>query len=135
MSLPELLEELEGHVTKFREELGHVVSWQKFQRAGAVALELEEELKGLGLPVAPVETVTQAVLGVAKAVHDHLTAGAVAQEREDIEAEIAALQAKLGTASRATTDDPPDDTPPPPSVPDATFTAPVAKKGASDGGA
>jgi hypothetical protein len=134
VSVKELLAELEGHVNKFRDELGHLVSWGKFERAGAVVTELEQELGTLGLPVAPVEALTEAVLGVAQCVHDHLTAGAVAQERDDIEAQIAELQAKLDTAPKTTTDDPPDDTPPP-AVPDVTFKAPAAKKGAGDGGA
>lgn len=98
MSVKELLEELDGKVSHFRDELSHLVSWQKFERAGAVVTELEQELELLGLPVGPVEALTQSVLDVARAVHDHLTAGQAAQDREDIEAQIAELQAKLGDA-------------------------------------
>lgn len=124
MSLAELQEELEGHITRFRTELAHVVSWQKFERAGAVALELEEELQALGLPLAPLEAFTKGVLGIATAVHDHLTAGAAEAERADLEAQLADIQAKLGAAPAAP-------------VPAATFQEPAAgagKGGAADGG-
>lgn len=127
MSLAGLLEELDGHVTKFRQELSHVVSWQKFERAAAVVTELESELQALGLPIAPVEAVTQGLIGVATAVHDHLTAGQTEADRADLEAQLAELQARL------------DATP----VPAATFQEPAAaggsaakaKGGAADGGA
>lgn len=110
MSVKELLEELEAHTERFREELSHLVTWQSFERAGAVVTELETDLERLGVPVAPLETLTQSVLAVAQAVHDHVTAGQAEQHRESIEAEIAALQAKLpgGPAGPAPITDPAD---------------------------
>lgn len=124
MSLSVLLEELDGHVTKFRDELSHVVSWQKFERGAAVVTELEQELTALGLPMAPVEALTKGLIGVATAVHDHVTAGAAEAERAGLEQQLADLQAKLGV------------TPAP--APPATFQEPAAgdtgKGGAPDGG-
>lgn len=89
-----LLEELDGHVSRLREGWSHLVHWQSFERGAAVVTELERELSAVGLPVAPVEAVTQGLIAAAEALHSHLTGGAATQE-DDIRAQIAALQAKL----------------------------------------
>jgi hypothetical protein len=96
VSVRELLDELDAHVERFRTDLSHLVPWQTFERAGAVVTELEVTLGALGVPVAPLEAMTQGVLGVAQAVHAHLTTAQSEADRQDIEGQIAALQAKLG---------------------------------------
>lgn len=126
MSVKELLEELDTKTKAMGAELGHLVSWQKFERASAVVTELEKELETLGLPVGPVESLTQALVGVVDAIHSHLTAGQVEQEREEITAQIAELQARL------------DKAPPPapaadPVTPDPAAPAAPAVKGGTGG--
>lgn len=101
MSLAALLEELEEHTAKVRDELSHLVSWQKFQRAAAVVTELEAELQTLGLPMAPVEAVTQGLIGVVTAVHSHLTADQTAATRAELEQQLADVQAKLAATPTA----------------------------------
>jgi hypothetical protein len=95
VSVHELLEELNGHVTKFRDELAHVVTWQRFERGAAVVTELEDELKALGVPVGPLEAMTKGLVSVAEAVHAHVTAAATEDQRADLEAQLADIQARL----------------------------------------
>jgi hypothetical protein len=93
-----LREELGFIGADVRENFGHLLSWDKFDRAAAVVEELEHELTTLGLPLGPVEVITAAVVDAARAVHAHVSDAAAEASKltqEEIADQIAALQAQL----------------------------------------
>lgn len=91
-------EELAHIVDDVKERFGHLVSWERFERGAATVEELEEELTKLGLPLGPLEALTEALLEVARQIHGHVkdSAEEAAKLSQDELAErIAELTAQL----------------------------------------
>lgn len=97
-AVAEFLDHVASKTAALRDEFAHLVNWGTFERAAAVVTELERELKQLGLPVAPVEALTVALVDVVEAVHGHVVgakAAAAELSQDELREQIAALTARL----------------------------------------